>query len=384
MMTEKDRLDWVDGLRGIAVALVVLDHTWQRVPGALPSSGIGAVILAGGLQGVSLFLVLSGFCLSWAHWRGKPFTPSAFFSGRILRILPPYYVALLLVIVLDRALPLSRAVWSSDPASKTDIAEHVLLIHNLTPNVLGLNGPFWSLGLEWQWYLLFPLVFVASIRRPWVTLVSLVALSVVWTPLAQSHFIWYAATLLPGRLFEFAAGIAVARVVAQGAPVRSWLLMVAAAAGAALVALTLLGTTAALTTLQVLGLYWPLVGALFAALVLAGRQRPTFRHLLASRPLSGLGRISYSVYLIHFPVIGMMGGLMSILHAPGLVAGFVLAGSGVVAGAGFYWCVERPVMSRRARAAVLPGLERRLRWCDRWWAGGSSETAPEIAVASAG
>ncbi len=114
-MEKASRLDYVDGLRGVAIALVVLTHAWTHDPPHLwnptwyhnrmvpgPHSTVFDYIANRGYQGVSLFLVLSGFCLAYPVLKRRAagaetwFQPSHFFARRVLRILPPYYAALLL------------------------------------------------------------------------------------------------------------------------------------------------------------------------------------------------------------------------------------------------------------------------------------------------
>src|SRR5438309_314146 len=101
MGTDRGRLAHLDGLRGIAILMVVVFHAWEYVAILMPHSGYGIsgfwiVARFAGNQGVALFLVLSGVCLSLGplqrRVRGEAawFVPQEFFSRRCLRILPPY------------------------------------------------------------------------------------------------------------------------------------------------------------------------------------------------------------------------------------------------------------------------------------------------------
>lgn len=176
-----DRIAFVDGLRGIAVLLVVVYHAWwylhdpndgaplYRVPQALYSW----LFDGRGDQGVSLFLVLSGFCLSYSLWKRKEagverwLVPSEFFARRCLRILPPYYAALLLFTAVSLiGGPHLRSLFFAfgAPPSFEIIVSHLFLMHNMSSNAMAINGVFWSLGLEWQWYWVFPLMLLLCAR----------------------------------------------------------------------------------------------------------------------------------------------------------------------------------------------------------------------------
>jgi len=168
------RLHFIDGLRGLAMLMVLLYHC--RLFGGLWSVGptVGgrrfdvAPLLGFGHIGVNLFLVLSGFCLYWPfvkdRRRREP-TLWEFAKKRCRRILPPYYVTLLLF----SGVPLMQA-WrhhtNSDPHYTLNwLLLHALMLHNTRPRyVLTINGSLWSLALEFQLYILFP-VLVEAYRR---------------------------------------------------------------------------------------------------------------------------------------------------------------------------------------------------------------------------
>ena len=159
-----------------------------------------------------------------------------FFQRRAWRILPPFYVALLafsLMRMLEGPLMavLGRQGGDLEGVTAGQILAHLFMVHNLSPAWMGrINGSFWSLALEWQLYLVFPLL-VWSIRR-WGLLPTLGAVLILtvsyrtWvfatkdtTRLDVAYFYCYA---LPGRLFEFALGMTAAVLLAgqaRAAPV---------------------------------------------------------------------------------------------------------------------------------------------------------------------
>jgi len=168
------RLHFVDGLRGLAMLMVLLYHCWLfggrwqlAVPLGREHSVDLAQMLSFGHIGVNLFLVLSGFCLYWPFTKaGRPEpTLWEFARKRCRRILPPYYA----VLVLCGGAALAQAGREHDPAAAHYALNwlwiHALMAQNLRPGyVLTLNGSLWSLALEFQLYILFP-VLVEGFRR---------------------------------------------------------------------------------------------------------------------------------------------------------------------------------------------------------------------------
>ena len=364
------RLEWIDGLRGLAVLFVVVFHAWNFggfAPFLDQNAGKPTILLASlGTWGVSLFLVLSGFCLSYTplckHASGQAewFSVRKFALSRCRRILPPYYAALLLFSGLalyfkhqGMELPIMRSPTLPDALS------HIVLVHNnFSQFAETIDSPLWSLGLEWQWYWVFPLLLLSCLRWPRLTLLTCVLVAVAWAGtthlvhgLSQDH-------TLPGRLTEFCCGIVAARIVVsgKGMPLRS---------------LALIGTVCLLVTVLFplsfvgAGLYYPMCGAGFAAFLLFAWQHPAAHDALRWRPLVLLGELSYSLYLVHWPIIGAVeAGLRFGLHTP--VAPTIAAGitAALLFGWSFHILFERPFMRydqlQRRFSAPRPPIRRLL------------------------
>ena len=192
------RLTAVDALRGLAALAVLAIH----VPHVRPPSGGRKQLLflpaEYGTQGVTLFLVISGFCIhlgaarALARGEGARCDWAAFWRRRFLRLYPPYLAAILLTLLIALALyPDYAALWpryeSGQARPAWDVLTHLLMAHNLFNDyAAGLgNGAFWTLGLEEQLYALYA---VLLLLRVWLS---------AWGALAVTgavSLLWYAAT----------------------------------------------------------------------------------------------------------------------------------------------------------------------------------------------
>jgi peptidoglycan/LPS O-acetylase OafA/YrhL len=185
--SENKRLAYIDGLRGLAVAGVVLFHarTWAS------TDWKGLYFLGVGRAGVDLFLVLTGFCLFLPLIRQgdgsiRPLDLREYVRRRARRILPPYYAALLIAIVVcGLVYCFAGPSWLGQPfqtlfpwrpASVLDVAMHLMLAHGFNNHTAhGIEGAFWTLSLEAQFYTLFPLLAWVA-RREYITLAVLITI----------------------------------------------------------------------------------------------------------------------------------------------------------------------------------------------------------------
>jgi len=159
-------LDRIDSIRGLAIFLVFAFHTLIIIfpgleiknfdeNGFLEFSSLKVMLLyfnplGQGALGVDLFLVISGFLIHLIHLRsGTELNLHIFFSKRFWRIYPPYLLTLLFFFVLN---------FDLSAQGIKNIVSHVLLVHNLTDNTFyTINPSFWSIALECQLYLIYPL-----------------------------------------------------------------------------------------------------------------------------------------------------------------------------------------------------------------------------------
>jgi peptidoglycan/LPS O-acetylase OafA/YrhL len=320
------RLPFIDGLRGLAMLMVLTYHCWVHtiqapIPVRIARWHLDVTSpLHLGYLGVHLFLVLSGFCLTFPLARegaaAMRLDGRRFFRRRAWRILPPYYAALAVFILfpyLEQAFRAAVGRPSSSLPGVTigQVVSHLLMVHNFSLAWMGaINASFWSLALEWQLYLVFPLL-VWGFRRwgPIRTLAVVLTLTVAyrtWVYCTQDvqrlevgYLYSYA---LPGRLFEFALGMMAALALARGHGVREpgWIRRYLAGA----MLFGLLGLIVAhrwSIFSPVTDVLWGL--AFFCLVMYAGGRAETGGSWLASPPLVTLGLISYSVYLVHEPLI---------------------------------------------------------------------------------
>jgi len=166
-MTERGyklHLEKFDFLRGIAILLVFTVHAWVGVfyPFEfLKYNGfwidykllsreelfINFFPFAFGWTGVELFLIISGFLIHYGYLNSKKFNLTLYFNKRFWRIYPPYLVILLFF-----------AFQTGINTTLKDFFYHIFLIHNLDEQTIsGINSSFWSLALEVQLYLIYPL-----------------------------------------------------------------------------------------------------------------------------------------------------------------------------------------------------------------------------------
>lgn len=341
---ERFRSD-IEGMRGLAVALVVAFH-----------AGLAA-LLPGGFVGVDVFFVISGFLISRQlavelEERGR-IDLAAFYARRVRRIVP----AALLVIVATLALgslalpPLLRPALALDAAAAAGSVANLAFGLRAGDYFALLDAPspflhFWSLALEEQFYLVWPgLIALATLgaarpARRFATLVLIAAAGSFACALALSVLapVWsfYA---LPARAWELLVGAGLALAAPRLLRLDHRAAALAGIVGLALVAYAALTFEAALAGVPRLML--PVAGA--GLLIAAGTRarHGAVSRLLALRPLRALGRISYGLYLWHWGLLvipaAALGRALEPLEAGGLM------GLAVVLAAASERLVERPI-----------------------------------------
>jgi peptidoglycan/LPS O-acetylase OafA/YrhL len=287
----------IDGLRAVAVLLVVNFHAF---PDAMP----------GGFVGVDVFFVISGFLITGIiarELKSHGFSLLGFYSRRVRRIFPALIVVLAAVLVLGWMwmLPSAYSKLSSDVfASAAFSANIALLLQSGYFDIESAKKPLlhlWSLGIEEQFYLVWPLLLMLCARLRlnllWVAIsVGLASfilnVVVIGTDPVATFYLPFT------RAFELLAGAALA--CAWERPSQS----ATAANRRACAGIALIATAAAvLDARSAFPGWWALLPVAGAALLLSAPSAWVCRHWLASPPMVWIGQISYPLYLWHWPLL---------------------------------------------------------------------------------
>jgi peptidoglycan/LPS O-acetylase OafA/YrhL len=355
----------IDGLRGVAVGLVVAYHAFPN-------------FRTGGFIGVDVFFVISGYLITQLVLSGLQrgtFSLSEFYRRRVRRIVPALIVVMMACCVFGWLLllpselkwlgksmkwcvPFLANVYFARTGGYFDrVAELNPLIH------------LWSLGVEEQFYLAWPVLLIFAVKRG----VTMRVLGAV-TGISLAFSIWSA---WHGPTPHFYNPASRAWELAVGGMLAAWPLVIPrgrakadlsssrSLRGSAGHAISLVG----LTLIVVGGVFWsantpipgiwsaiPTAGA--ALLIGVGPQATANRWFLASRPMTFIGRISYPLYLWHWPLFSFTRIVLGHRPEPALALGeIVIAFAGAYA---TYRLVELPIRSgelgRKAVPALLAGL----------------------------
>lgn len=297
------RIDSIDGLRAIAVVAVIAFHTDAWLPG--------------GYLGVSVFFTISGFVIGRnlfaEHQRSNSINLRQFYGRRLRRLIPASLLCVLFVI-------LTQAIFAAYDVTATRRELPWVLLpvynwyqlaeqHTYADIFSGAQSPFvhyWSLAIEEQIYLILPLAVLAMLRltrRPAIrrsivlgTTVAFAALPLAVHAISGPQSVYYATY---ARVGEVLVGVAAAWLISHHPTHRRW----SAVGWTALIAIV-----AAMAMTGANDDAWPYRGglalaAIATACVIAGCVAGG--HLagaLATRPLAYIGRISYGIYLFHWPL----------------------------------------------------------------------------------
>ncbi len=336
---DKFRYD-IQALRAVAVLAVVVFH-------------VNSAWLPGGFLGVDIFFVISGFVISrkiWGDMNAGIFSLRDFYIRRIKRLLPALFVTvavtLFIGLIILPAEAVSELLYSAGAA--------LLSLSNFF--FWGQSGYFapealerpllhtWSLGLEEQFYLIFPLIFIGLFKlKPRGRLLGLAGLILLsagasqWVLRTDPNTAFY---MLPFRGFEFLLGALTAAIpVLRG---KASALYSALGVASLLFIITMLFVWNAQTPLP--GWRAFIICLVTAFLLLIAPFMIGFAGFISSKPLQYIGNISYSLYLVHWPVIVFLNVQLAGMHV--FIIAFIGLGMSLAAAALLYHNVEKPYRYR--------------------------------------
>jgi peptidoglycan/LPS O-acetylase OafA/YrhL len=342
----------LDGLRGIAVMLVVLLHASLLMP---RYRGYTHAV-KGGWLGVDIFFVLSGFLITalllGEYHRARRVRFGAFYVRRALRLLPALWVLLAVQVVYNLAVP-------GRGSERKTVTWALLYIANwqATWDLFSVNsqlGHLWSLAIEEQFYLVWPwlLVGLVALKRPRVAAAIIatgIAITVVHRiDLANHSAFWRLLARTDTRADSLLIGCLLAWAWTYGL-IRRRMAIAAWIAVLALVACVWRGEPT-----QAFWYYggFTLFAALVAVVILASVEGEwSGTRLLSLRPLVEIGRVSYGLYLWHLPIfwaVARQNGWAPLTRA---AVGVALTAAATV----ISWkLVERPAQRLRRRFESVP------------------------------
>jgi peptidoglycan/LPS O-acetylase OafA/YrhL len=346
------------GVRALAAFMVLSLHAGQNFPNWL----FNGALSSRGYLGVDLFFILSGFIIAHVYMyelvplRGRSLR--VFLWHRFIRLFPAH-AAVLIVLVGLIVTVRSAGIELNEPQNWNyhDLPWHFLMMHAWgTTDVSGWNTPSWSISAEWFAYLLFPTIAAVTLVLP-RRMALLLAVAPILATAVVFHLnewgigsAWIGTPALLRVSSEFTCGVLLYRAVRiDTANLPSWLSDTLTFA-----ALAALGTAAFLNAND-----FVLISLLAALIAGVSGQGIAVRAVFGCRLVVWLGEISYSIYLVHFPV------LLVLRHGMDRIARLRLAESemtrlllfaisiAVVIGAASlsYYLVEHPARRRWRNAA---------------------------------
>lgn len=349
MLDDKDVA--INAWRGIAALLVAYFHcrqvTWigmhqfHRISPAMDANTVVSYLtfpIAWGSAGVPIFFVISGYCIHRAMARRLIANPSApldsgnFLLRRFARIYPVLLAALLLTLALDSFsttfLPVSRKI---NPFDVHAFAVNLLSLQGIAGKTFGSNGALWTLSIEMQFYLVYPLLIALRRRigmRDVLIFVGLV--NITSALLLERHQI----IVFTSYWFAWTIGAWIAEAKAHGTRAGPRM-------GIAASMIALAGCAAFSLAQYAAFQLWAIA---FAVYLFSALDKP-WRDTLAVRGLSWLGEFSFSLYVVHLPVFVLLASVFfrSALQTQ-IWASIAFTAVAVGVAFVFYFLVERPAM----------------------------------------
>ena len=310
-------LDYLDSLRALAAIYVLLFHAQGQMQGV--RTGISKylpAIFGFGHYAVDLFIVISGFCLALPVVQKMELRGGAikFFKRRARRILPPYYLTLALSLILIATVigHKTGTIWDNAlPVTKSGVITHLVLTQDaFSYSFSQINHSLWSISVEWRIYFLFPLIIWLWKRLGIICASIVICICSYFLLLALRHFLGTDLTSQYIGLFSLGmlgAGISFSdngtlRHWRQCVP---WLFMFILGIPL-IIFISHKGASGKERLPQEVCDY--IVGAWSMSLLIAVQQNQEglIGKILNWKPLVFIGSFSYSIYLMHAPLLQIL------------------------------------------------------------------------------
>jgi len=345
MPNTNKNLQLIQMLRGIASLLVVLLHCTVNSSEALQKNFFGNFFSFGG-AGVDIFFVLSGFIITYTNFKsiGKADHFSFFFKRRIVRIYPTYWIIISMFLLLQVVLPsFYRSHFSFD-------LKNIFSTYLLFPGHVMVNGVSWTLSYEIFFYLLFSLSFFIPAKKWSFNLAILYTIIIIALPICNYNFengnTWLSLITYPMNA-EFFMGVIAAVVIPK-------------ISSRIATPLIITGGIIFLASAIFSDQNFHLVNNTFNRVILFGI--PSFLIItgVLKYELTNkikvysifllLGEASYSLYLIHLPVVAASFKILAkfnisnnlIIHCLILLMVCIICYASII----FYKFVEKPIITR--------------------------------------
>jgi peptidoglycan/LPS O-acetylase OafA/YrhL len=316
-------------------------------------------------HGVDIFFVLSGFGLAYpfvsgaASARPVRFDILTYAFNRLYRILPLYYITIVLTFavayVAIRSGPFNDGAILNLPHGLYEFAAPLLLFDRAN---LPVNPGLWTIAVQLRWYLVFPLALILWLKSP-----RAFGIALVWVWVA--YLFTRERNIDLGTLPLFLLGIVAAAAIARGHRNLRYALLLLPLAVAGAIAWdphAMVQDSWGIDNHfagQPTSFAWHIVCFL---LVICVATIPLLQRAFALPPLRAVGRASFSIYLVHQPVLA----LTFALAGTGLAAGVIGLTGSLAAGFVFWWCFERRLTDserrRVLRERAMPVLRRGWAW----------------------
>lgn len=318
-----------DGLRGLAILAVISSHLSDY----FPSPGILKILMRAGWCGVDLFFVLSGFLITGIllDSRTSPHFFRAFYARRVLRIFPLYYAALSVILLASHIMPVLNAVLPS----AHDRVFYFFYLNNWWPLLqdswrANIIGHFWSLAVEEQFYLLWPLL----IRwlRP-LQIEKIAVAGIILAPVIRLALYAHCGNIrdIVENPFCRMDSLLIGGLLASLVRRRAFTVLPYFRAAAIFVSAIIAGAFSQFTPLRLLhsslfiGSGVALVfGALVAQAFQTRNARNLLQSLLTNPALRFCGTYSYGMYIFHVPLLWLLARLITHLKPAAGLTQFLL------------------------------------------------------------